>query len=309
MAYSRARFSDEFVPGLFGLAIDTYRMKRAESMWSQMCTKKTSKKESEENLDRSGVGMPELKADGAKVAYDVQIPGTKQEWIHDVWALAIRIHEEAIEDNLYELGAGGSGDKLKEPVHDLSEAMAENEEVKMARFLVNGAATTYHTTRSSKALFATDHPRLDGSTFSNKSTATDMTYTAFWSAVVAAENQLGHTGYRVSKKVKNVWVPPQMERQAIEILKSSDRPDTGNRATNAMVKSGRKIGIKVWPHLTDADAWYLQLDGTGIIHFTRRKQRFARERDFQTGDMMIKADQRWSAEVDDPRDWYGVIPA
>ena len=100
-----------------------------------------------------------------------------------------------------------------------------------------------------------------------------------------------------------------MERQGLEILKSTDRPDTGNRATNAYAASGRKIALKVWEHMTDADMWVLQMDGRGIIMFQRRKTRFAREKDFQTGDMMIKADQRWSAEIADERDFYLTIPA
>jgi hypothetical protein len=44
------------------------------------------------------------------------------------------------------------------------------------------------------------------------------------------------------------------------------------------------------------------------VFFWRRKTRFARERDFGTGDMMTKADQRWSAEVADERDFYFNIP-
>lgn len=306
--WTRARFNDELVPGLFALSIDTYKNEMAKSMWRDMCTVKTSKKAKEENVERSGLGLPVVKGEGAGVTYDTQIKGAKQSWVPIVYALAVRITEEAIDDNLYEL-SGGSEGNLKELFHDLGQVMAYNIESKMARFLVNGSATTYHTDRNSAALFSASHSRLDGSTFSNLATSADLTYTAFWSAVVAAENQYNHRSQLVGKKVKNLWVPPQLEKQALEILKSTDRPDTANRATNAMKSSGRNIGLKVWPQLTDADAWYLQLDGTGIIHFTRRKTRFARERDFQTGDMMVKADQRWAAEIDDVRDWYGVIPS
>ena len=75
-----------------------------------------------------------------------------------------------------------------------------------------------------------------------------------------------------------------------------------------MVKSGRSIDHATWQHLTDTDAWFLQLDGDGIVRKNRRATRFARERDFQTGDMMVKGDQRWSVEIKDPRCWYGNIP-
>ena len=306
--WTRGRFNDEYVPGLFALAIDTYITKRAESMYRDLVTIKTSKKKKEEDVIRSGLGLPVVKGEGASVTYDTQISGAKQTWIPNVYALAVRITEEAIDDNLYELNGGGGGD-FKELFHDLGEAMAENMETLVARFFNSGTATTYHTTRDSAALFSTGHSRLDGSTFSNYATSTDLTYSTFWTNVVAAENQYNHRQYRIKKKIKNLWIPPQMEKQGLEILKSTDRPDVANRAINAMKSSGRKIGLKVWPHMSDADMWVLQMTGRGIIMFQRRKTRFAREKDFHTGDMMIKADQRWSAEIADERDFYGIVPA
>ena len=306
--WTRARFNDEYVPGLFALAIDTYITKRTESMYRDLVTIKKSGKKKEEDSIRSGLGLPVVKGEGAGVTYDTQISGAKQTWIPSVYALAVRITEEAIEDNLYELNGGGGGD-FKELFHDLGEAMAENMETLIARFFNSATATTYHSTRDSAALASTTHSRLDGSTYSNYATSTDLTYTTFWTNVVAAENQYNHRQYRIKKKIKNLWIPPQMERQGLEILKSTDRPDVANRAISAYAASGRKIALKVWPHMTDADMWVLQMDGRGIIMFQRRKTRFARERDFQTGDMMVKADQRWSAEIADERDFYLTIPA
>jgi hypothetical protein len=227
-----------------------------------------------------------------------------------VYALGVRITEEAIEDNLYELGGGGNAEDLKEMFFDLGESMAENPERLAARFLTYGNATTYHQTMYAKALFATDHPRLDGSTFSNYLTSTDLTYDTFWAAVIVAENQYNHRSINIGKKVSKLWIPPQLERSGREVIFSPDRPDTANRAINAFAQSGRKVQLKSWPYLSgDADAWYLQCEGKGLIFFWRRKTRFGREKDFQTGDMMCKADQRFSMEIDDPREWVGVIPA
>ena len=307
--WTRARFNDEYVPGLFALAIDTYITKRTEQMWRGLMTLKTSQKKKEEEGIRSGLGLPVIKGEGAPITYDTQIAGAKQSWVPIVYALAVRITEEAIDDNLYELKGGGNADDLKELFYDLGEAMSENEEVKAARFFNSGTATTYHTTRDGVALFSATHARLDGSTYANYSAAyADLTYSAFWAILVAAENQYNHRQYKIKKKVKNLWIPPQLERQGREVLYSPDRPDVANRAISAYAQSGRKINLKVWPHMSDADSWILHMDGRGIVHFTRRKTRFARERDFQTGDMMIKSDQRFSQEISDERCFYGVIP-
>lgn len=307
---TRATLNKEYVPGFFALAIDTYVTKRQESMWPVLVTKKTSTKKKEENIVRAGVGLPAIKGEGAGVSYDTPIAGATQTWVHFVEALAIRITEEAIDDNLMEFGKGSNGgSEIKELFHDLGEALAESKEIFHARFFNSGTATTYHTTRDSVALFSAAHSRLDGSTFSNLSTNADLTYTAFWAVLVAAENQFNHQQYRIRKRVKNLWHPPQLERQASEILYSPDRPDSTNRAVSAYARSGRKITPRNWPHMTDVDAWIMQMEGSGIIHFDRRKTRFARERDFQTGDLMAKGDQRYSAEIDDERNFYGNIPA
>ena len=306
--WTRSKFYQEYVPGLFAVMVDSYRQMRARSMWEKAVTVKTSGKMKEENTLRSGLGLPTEKGEGAPISYDSQIAGPLKTWVPKVWALGVRVTEEAIEDHLSELNGGGGG-VLADISKDLGISLAENVEVEVAKFVVSGTATTYHTTRFADALFSATHDRLDGSTYSNYGTSSDLTYDTFWAAVVAAENQLDHRQLRVRKDVTRLWVPPQMEKKAIEILQSVDRPDTGNRAINALKASGRKIDIGVWSYLTDADAWYLQLNGDGIIFYWRRKTRFAREADFQTGDMMLKGDQRFSAEINDPMCWYGNIPA
>jgi len=307
--WTRARFVNEYIPGLFAVAIDTYNTNRAKSMWDQLVTVKTSNKKKEENTERSGLDAPYLKVEGAPIQYDIQIQGAKQSWVHDVYALGVRITEEAVDDNLYEL-SGGSEGELKEIFHDLGEAMSNNMEVLIARFLNSGSATTYHTERNgATALYSASHALLDNTAFSNLSTNADLTYTAFWSVLVAAENQYNHRGHRVQKKVEKLWIPPQLERAATEVLKSPDRPDTANRTVSAYAKSGRNISVKNWNQLTDTDAWHLQLEGQGIIFFWRRKTRFGRDGDFQTGDVMVKADQRFSAEINDYRCFYGNIPS
>jgi hypothetical protein len=305
--WSRGRFNQEYLPGLFQLAIDSYESKRAQSMWKDLVTVKTSAKAKEEDVIRSGLSTLRPKGEGASITYDTQIAGPKKTWVHQVQALGVRITEEAIDDNLYELKGGGEG-SLKELFHDLGESAEETIETEIAKFFNFGAATTFHTTRFAQALFSTAHPRLDGSTFSNRATSADLTYSTFWAAVVAAENNFNHRGHKTVRKINKLWVPPQYEQKALEIIKSTDRPDTANRATNAYAKSGRSIQLMVWPQMTDVDSWILQKEGRGIIFFWRRKTRFARDRDFQTGDVMVKVDQRWSAEVADEESFYGVIP-
>lgn len=306
--WTRGRFLNEYVPGLFTVALDSFMTQRAESKYAALCTVRNSLKKKEEDSIRSGLPLPVRKGEGTGVAYDVEIEGPKQAWVHDVWALAVRLTEESIDDNLYHLRAGGNADELQDIFTDLGASMALNVDVKVAMLFNYATVTTYHTTRFNTAFASTAQHRLDGSTYSNLATATDLTYTTFWANLIAAENQYDHRQLKVRRKVKNLWHPPQLERNATEILKSTDRPDTGNRAINAYASSGRNIQAQNWNEMTDPDMWVLQTEGRGILFFWARKTRFAREREFQTGDMMCKADQRFSVEIADERDFYFNVP-
>ena len=91
--WTRGRFVNEYVPGLFALAVDSFQNAKAMSMWADLVTVKTSKKKKEEDAIRSGLGLPTVKGEGAPVGYDTQIAGAKQAWVHSVYALAVRITE------------------------------------------------------------------------------------------------------------------------------------------------------------------------------------------------------------------------
>lgn len=307
--WTRSRFLNEYVPGLFTVALDAFITEKHRNLWDTLFTVKDSKKKKETDSIRSRLGKPIIKGEGAPVNYDVEIEGPTRDWLPNVYALAVRITEEAIDDNLYHLNAGGNADELSEIFEDLGYSMADNPEILAAQFFNSATATTYHQTRFATAFAATTQYRLDGSTYSNLLTPTDLTYQTFWAALIQAENQYDHRQNRIQKKVKALWHPPQLERNATEILKSTDRPDTANRAINAYVKSGRSIADHSWAYMTNASAWVLQCEGRGLISFWNRKTRFAREREFQTGDMMCKADQRFSMEIADERDFLFNIPA
>jgi hypothetical protein len=89
--WTRARFANEYVPGLFAVAVDSYEKKRAMSMWPKLVNVKNSKKSYEENAIRSGLTTLQEKGEGAGVTFDTQIAGPKQKWVHGVRALGVNI--------------------------------------------------------------------------------------------------------------------------------------------------------------------------------------------------------------------------
>ena len=309
--WTRSTFIHDYVPGLFGVAVDSYDMfNKTQKVWDRICKVKTSSKQKEEKAYRSTLGHLQRKAEGVGISYDIQIGGPKKTWTHDVYALGVRISEEAISDNLYELKGGGQANPaLPEMFKDLGLSAAEHPEVKLAEMFNNATSTTYHTAADGLAIASTAHKRLDGSTYSNKATSSDLTYSTFWTNVIALENQYDHRQKRVKMKCVGVLVPPQGEQKAVEIVKSKDRPDTANRAVSAIAKTGRGgIEIIVWPYLTDPDMWVLIGDNHDLIWFKRWNTRFAKEGDFETSDIKVKVVRRDSCEMGDPRGMYWNIP-
>jgi hypothetical protein len=301
-------FKHEIVPGLIGIAVDSKKKTRAKSMWPKLCTQKMSKKAQEQDASRSGLGTLNPQDEGTPLTFDTQIAGPQQTWNHIPYSLAVRITKLAIMNNLYEFNGGGRGN-LQPLFYDLGEAAEEHIETLMARFFNSADATTYHTTRWGSALASTAHNRKDGTTYSNKATQTDLTYTTFWTAIVAAENQYNDRQHRITQRINKLWIPPQLERKALEVIKSSDRPDTPNRAVSAYAQSGRNIEICKWPHMSDTDMWVLQKEGEAIRFYWAWKTQFAQDSDFQTDDTLVKVSQCWSAEIMDEQCFYFNIPA
>ena len=112
-------------------------------------------------------------------------------------------------------------------------------------------------------LFSTAH-LLDGSavTFNNElDTAADLSITSLRTAMIDFRDFRDGRNKRINLRPVRIIVPPNLEWDAREILKSEMRSDTANNVTNAfkgdeMNTAG--LSIKVWNYLTDTDAWFLQ---------------------------------------------------
>lgn len=299
---NRSTFIYEYLPGLFAVAVDSYDLfNETTKVWDQICHVKTSKKQYEEKAYRSGLDNLQLKQEGAAINYDAFIGGPRKRWVHKTYALGTRITEEAIEDALYEDFA----DFFK----DLGRSAAEHPELLVSRMFNNATNTTYHTCMDGvTAIASTSHTRLDGSTYSNKGTSADLTYLTFWTNVILLENQYDHRQKRVRMRLKALIHPPQLTRKAVEIMMSPERPDTANRSVSAIAKKYANVKLIEWSYLTDTDMWVLQGDNHDLIFFKRRPTRFAKEGDFDTGDIRCKVSRRDSVEMGDPRGFFFNIP-
>lgn len=108
-----------------------------------------------------------------------------------------------------------------------------------------------------KALCATDHPLYPGAgsteVQSNLITA-PLSIDALDEARLKMLNFTDDRGKKLLLQPDTLIVPPALEKKAKEMLLSTERPDTADRATNVWKGAYRVV---VLPLLTESDVWFL----------------------------------------------------
>lgn len=150
-------------------------------------------------------------------------------------------------------------------------ATTENQISTIFRSAFLAAGTSYG---DGKPLISTNHTRVDnGSAFSNaSSTGLPLTHDNLTVAITSMRNTLNDRGIISSLTPKTLIVPPALESQALEIVKSMGRSDTADRADNVhnmREYSGGMLKVVVWTYLGSAaggsdTAWFLLADESPI---------------------------------------------
>ena len=196
----------------------------------KFCNVETSDKQSEKDSYESGFATMPEKDEGVAATYDTIIPGISKVYTHLTYALGYEITEEAIEDNL----------RTPETFNKLPQALSNSAnntiEVTAANILNDGldaSATGF----DGKALFATDHPNLDGSTQANRPTvAADLSVTSLTAGLTAIEDYVDERGLKRPTKAVLLMVPTALWNTAKELLGSEFKPYVANNEVNALQK-------------------------------------------------------------------------
>lgn len=296
---TRSRFADAYVPGLFALMTEEY--KRFPEVWRELVKTERSEKPYEECSFISGLAVVPKKGEGDPVVYDARIMGHKKRWTHDTYALGMRITEEAIEDDQYNV--------MKDGARELGVSARETRHIAVAQIFNTGFVTTYHTAGDTLAIFSGSHVKLGGGIWSNVATASALSYSTLQSALLAFESQTDHRGKKMMQTPATLLVPPALEYKALELLETVGQPENANNTINAVRRARPSLRLVVWPYLTSATAWFLIGDNarmtTGLTHFERVGVQFGKEGDFDTGDAKFKTRFRISTEVNNPIGLYG----
>lgn len=291
-------FAKALLPGLNTWYGDAYQERPEE--WSQIFKKYNSRKAFEEDVSYSGFGLIPAMGEGSPVTYDTAQQGFVTRYTHVQYGRGFVITRNVVEDDLYDIVG-------KKRAQALGYSMRQTKEVVCAN-VFNRAFNASYTGGDGKSLVASDHPNINGGTYSNAPTSpADLSEAALEQAVIDIGRWTDDRGLQRAFSPKKLIIPLGLVFEAERILGSNLRVGTSNNDLNALRSLGcLPEGYFVYHYLTDSDAWFLTTDAPdGLKFFERRPDEFAMDNDWETDNAKYKATMRFSVGWSDPKGIYG----
>lgn len=307
MPISRADLQKQLIPGIHEIIGLNYGS--IDNEHEPLFDTYNSERSFEEEVLMTGLGEAPIKSEGEGVSFDDAQEAWTQRYAHDTVALAFAITEEAMEDNLYDTYA-------RMRAEFLGRSMASTKQQKAADVYNNGFTAGQYAIGDGVALFSASHPLINGGTGDNYTTA-DLSETSLEQAVIDISQFEDDRGILINAQAKSLHIPPELRFTAFKILKSDLSTTTATNSTTGVtnvndvnaLKSGGFFpgGMSINHRFTDNDAWFIRTDvPNGFKHFVRTPLQVAEEGDFTTGNLRIKARERYSFGVTDWRGGYGA---
>lgn len=209
----------------------------------------------------TGLGLPELTGESEMYKQDASLQGFTTTYTPAKYTKSVPITEELV---AFDKTGITSKSTIGSQMAEVFTAHIENEAAKMFKSGFDTAITSYS---DGKPLFSTNHTRVDaGSAFSNaSSTGIALTHDNLTAAMNQVQSTTNDRGVLIMMRPTILLVPTALESQALEIVKSSGRSDTADRADNVFGMReyiGGMLKVVVWPYLDAANggsdtAWFL----------------------------------------------------
>lgn len=274
--------------------------------WTKLFDQYTSKRNFEEDVGISGLGLLSTKAEGSGITYDTSRQGFTTRFQHVVYASGFIVTREAFEDDLYDVVGKQKAQSLAFAVRQTKEILAAN--------VYNRAFNTSYTGGDAASLIASaggggssSHPNIAGGTWTNgPSVAVDLSEAALEQALIDLAGFTNDRGLKIAVRAQTLIIPVNTMFEANRILKGDWQVNSAERNINALKTMGLVPEIAVNHYLTDTDAWFLRTDTQdGMKYFERRGDEFTTDDDFDTENAKYKATFRCSFGWTDPRGIYG----
>ena len=245
MAMMRTQFQRHLFPGLYEIIMNSYKEKPQQ--YSQLFNVDRSDAAFEEFRTVAGMGLFVRTPEGVEASQDRFFDGYPKRFNHEDYSLSIGFSHQFLRDIKTRVARGRSEDLGRS-------ARSTQEEVNSS--LLNLAFDAATLGPDGKRLCATDHPNIRGGSQSNViSPVSALSVTSYRLALTKFRRFYDDTGVRrINMDAATLVVPPELEYEAQEIVKSAGRPDTANRADNV---TRNATSVFVYDYLTDTDNWFM----------------------------------------------------
>lgn len=267
--------------------------------WSQLFERHTSDKAYEIEVEVKLLGLAQIKAEGASVAYQDMGQRFVTNYINRYVGIGFIITRQAIKDNLYK-------DRFPMQAKALKDSLAQTKEIQGAAVFNNGFDTNYPI-GDGQPFFSTAHP-IDGSTVANTFTVqVDLNESSLEDAITGIGNFKDVAGLRKNFIPQKLVVPNGGQFTAQRLLESQFRTGTANNDINAIYNMSLIPKGQVLNHyLTDTDAWFLLTNAdNGLKYYEREAVETDVYVDFDTENLKAKAIERYSFGVSNWRCAWG----
>lgn len=283
---------------------------RRESMIGSLYRIENSERAFEEHI-----GVGQFSSQGwdfektGRVEYDDRNKGYSKRFTHVEYAKGFVVQRKLVDDNLTSV--------IFDDARELGDAAFRKRE-KAAALLFTNAFTDSGTDTEGFAIAGPDnvglcslvHPYspVDSTTQANEGTLAltrDNLRTTRQDHMAFVDDR----GDILNIMPDTLLVPPELEDDALTIIKSAQDPNSANNAINP--QAGR-FTVVTWHYLTDANAWFL-IDSArmkrDLIWYERIPVEFGREEDFDTLQAKFRAYMRYSRGYRDYRWVFGQNPS
>lgn len=220
-----------------------------------------------------------------------------QTYTHVEYPVQVRIEKKLLLNDQY-----GQINRIAQKVGISAEQKMELD----AASLLNNAFSASYTFSDAVALCSASHPKSPSSsaTYSNRGTSA-LTADAVSATRVAMMHTKDDKGNEIGIMPDELWVPPELEDQAIKITQSLRDPGNANNDANAQGNGRWKV--IPWLRLTDTNNWFMS-SSVWRKQTTNWYEREATQMmvvDETTTDITYEFKLHYSYGVDDWRAWYG----
>lgn len=284
-----------------GLAAIVTAGKSYPDQWSEIFTKHTSDKEREIEVELKSLGLAQIKAEGASLAYDSMNQTYQTTYVNRYVAIGFIITRQAIKDNLYQKSFPMQAEALKRSLKITKEILG-------ASILNNGFDTNFPI-GDGQPVYSTAHPLSGGpgSIANTFSVQVDLSEASLEQMIIGAQKFRDAAGLLENNKPMKLIVPRELQFTAERILKSSFRTSTANNDISAVYNlSSVPQGYRVNQYLTDTNAYFLLTDAlNGFKYYEREPVETDMYEDFDTDSLKAKALERYSFGITNWRATFG----